>query len=119
MGTSHELKNFPNLFLLFNSSKLLSLPQMSFSSKVKKVKPKGTVRELKLVQSVSRRGTDVVKAEEVQMPREEASTSRCSLSSSPVKRRKLEALDFEPVPFDMEGPDLGKKRPTLVVLFCL
>ena len=40
-----------------------SFSKMSFSSKPKKVQPKGTVRELKLVHTVNRRGRDTIKTE--------------------------------------------------------
>ena len=41
------------------------LAKMSFSSKLKKVIPKGTLHELKLVQTINRRGSDTLKTEEV------------------------------------------------------
>lgn len=91
---------------------------MSSSSRSKKVKPKGTVRELKLVQSVSRYGCDSLIPEEVKTPRP---TDPGQGPSSPAKRRKLENFDSEPVPFDLpfdlEGPEFGKKRQTLVFIF--
>jgi hypothetical protein len=97
------------------------LPIMSFASKSRKVKAKGTVRELKIVQSVSRRGADTLKTEEVKTPRRESqrasSSSRLNQTSSPTKRPKLEAFDNEPIPFDLEGPEVTKKRQTLVLLF--
>ena len=43
----------------------LSTATMSFSSKPKKVKPQGTVRELKIVYTVNRHGVDTLKTEEV------------------------------------------------------
>jgi hypothetical protein len=91
---------------------------MSLSSKPKKVKRKGTVRELKLVHSINRRGDDTIKTEEVKTPKKEApSTSQRSHSSSPIKRLRLEVFDNEPVPFVLEGPDMSEKRQTLVFLF--
>ena len=38
---------------------------MALSSKPKKIKPKGGCRELKVVQTVSRKGYDTLKSEEV------------------------------------------------------
>jgi hypothetical protein len=96
---------------------------MTKSSKPKKVKPKGTVRELKLVESVSRNGYDILKTEEVKTPKRNSkkapSTSQQHGSSSPTKRQKLEPFDLEPIPFDLEGPELTNKRPTLVFLLHL
>jgi hypothetical protein len=63
---------------------------MSLSSKPKKLKPKGTVRELKLVQTISRHGADAVKAEEVKTPSRKAlSTSQHNHSCSSIKRPKM------------------------------
>lgn len=91
---------------------------MSRSSRPEKIKPKGSVRELKLVQSVSRRGHDTLKVEEVKTPRrrdQKASSSTLRThSSSPAKRAKLEDFDGEPIPFHLEGPDVSPKRRTLV-----
>ena len=42
---------------------------MSFSSKPKKVKPQGTIRELKIVHTVNSCGVDTLKTEEVETPR--------------------------------------------------
>src|ERR1700679_87890 len=93
------------------------------SSKAKKVEPKGIVRELKLVQTVSRRGTSIIKTEEVVTPKhganDTASTSQRSYSSSPNKRRKMDYFDTEPspIPCHLETDDSYKKRQTLVFLF--
>ena len=90
---------------------------MSLFSKPKKVIPKGTVRELKLVQTVSRRGRDTIKAEEVKTPgsgSQKAATSR--LSRSPSKRNKIEVFDEEPIPWLLGDSDTSKKRQTLVYL---
>jgi hypothetical protein len=88
---------------------------MSFASKPRKIKPKGQVRELKFVQSISRRGHDTLKAEEVKTPRRKAtSSSRQTQSSSPMKRLKLEPHDAEPTLFDFQGPEDDEKRRTLV-----
>ena len=90
---------------------------MSLSSRARKVKPKGTVRELKLVHSTNRRGGHIIITEEAETPKQEApSTSQLSGSSSPLKHRKLEASDDAPIPFILEGPDMSKKRQTLVIV---
>ena len=91
---------------------------MSFSSKPRKLKPKGTVWELKLVQIINRHGADNIKAEEVQTPSRKApSTSQPNYSSS-IKHQKLGTFfDSEPIPCDLEGPDMPKKHQTLVFLF--
>lgn len=76
------------------------------------------MRELKIVQSVSRHGSDTLTAEEVQTPnRKTPTTSRNNCSSSPTKRLWLESFDYEPIPFDPEGPDVSEKRQTMVVIF--
>jgi hypothetical protein len=93
---------------------------MSFASKPKKIKAKGTLRELKFINSVSRRGADVVKAEEVKTPQrvtqKESSSSQVNQSSSPTKRRKLDGWDYEPIPCRLEGTNGDKERQTLVFL---
>jgi hypothetical protein len=91
---------------------------MSLSSKPKKFKPKGTVRELKLVHTINRRGADTIKAEEVKTPSRKApSTSQHNHSSSSIKRPKMGTFfDLEPIPCDLDGPDMPKKRQTLVFL---
>jgi hypothetical protein len=99
------------------------VPTMSFSSKPKKIKPKGAVRELKLVQSVNRRGSDTLKTEEVKTPRhgsqKATSTNPHNHSSSPAKRQKLQCFDEEFIPFSLGGVDVSNKRQTLVFLFPL
>jgi hypothetical protein len=91
---------------------------MSLASRVTKVKRKGTVRELKVVDSVNRRGSDVFKLEEVKTPKKKtASTSQRRLSSSPIKRPKLEAFEAEPFASDLDDAGASKKRQTLVFLF--
>jgi hypothetical protein len=94
---------------------------MSLSSKPKKVRRKAAVRELKLVQSISRRGADSLKAEEVTTPRRrsqnEPSTSQRSRVASSIKRPKLEFSDVEAIPCDLEGPNASQKRQTLVFPF--
>jgi hypothetical protein len=93
----------------------LSLSNMSFASKPRKVKPKGTVRELKLVHSVNRRGAHIITTEETEKPKQAGpSQSQHSRSASPIKRQKLEATDGVPIPVDLEGPDMTNKRQTLV-----
>jgi len=93
---------------------------MSISSKHRKVKPKGVVREFKLVETVTRNGKEALRMEEVKMPRlssQNASTSARKSSSSPKKRRKLEEFDEAPLFFDPEQLDLPTKRQTLVSMF--
>ena len=88
------------------------------ASRVTKVKRKGAVRELKVVDSVNRRGSDVFKLEEVKTPRKNSAlTSQQNLSSSPIKRPKLEAFEAEPFVSDMDDAGTSKKRQTLVFLF--
>ena len=86
---------------------------MSLASKPRRVKSKGVVRELKIVHSVSRRGSDTLKAEEIKTPQRESqkssSSSRLNQSSSPNKRRKLDEFDAEPIPCHLEGLDDYKK----------
>jgi hypothetical protein len=93
---------------------------MSLSSKPKKIKPKGTVQELKLVQSINRHGVDTIKAEVVKTPQgsqKMPSTSQRSCSSSPMKRPRMEIFDSEPIPCHLEEPDAQKKCQTMVFLF--
>jgi hypothetical protein len=91
---------------------------MVFASKHTKVKPKGLIRELKIVQTVSRCGLDTIKAEEVKTPRRKSgkasSSSQLNPLSSPTKRPKLDAYDTKPIPFDLRGAEDDKKRQTLV-----
>jgi hypothetical protein len=98
--------------------KFFLIPTMSTVSKPRKVKPNGSVRVLKLVPSISRRGLDKLKTEEVKTLRHESqkgSTSgRQTQSSSPTKRPKLEGYDTNPIPFDFRGPEDDMKRQTLV-----
>ena len=94
---------------------------MSLSSKPQKIKRKGTVWELKLVQTISRHGIDTIKVEEVKTPKhgsqKASSTSQLSHSSSPTKRPKIETFDSGPILFNLEGLDISKKRQTLVFFF--
>jgi hypothetical protein len=94
---------------------------MSFSSKAKKVKPKGIVRELKLVHSTNRRGSDIIKTEEVKTPKKSSknasSSNQRNQSSSPTKRSKMDVSDMEPISFHLEGLESDMKRSTLVFLF--
>jgi hypothetical protein len=102
--------------------KYLQVPSMSLA-KPKKVKLKSTVRELKIVHSVSRDGVDILKAEEIKTPRpkpqKSSSTSRLSQSSSPKKRLKLDDFEAEPIPCCFEGSHDYKKGQTLVFLLLL
>jgi hypothetical protein len=92
---------------------------MSFASKPKKIKAKGTLRELKIVNSVSRRGADIVKVEEDKTPRRgtkgASSSSQLNQSLSPKKRQKLDVCDDKPIPCHFEGPNDDKERKTLVI----
>ena len=54
--------------MAFIPEKFQLVPRMSVASKAKKVKQKGGLQELKLVHLVSRRGADIVTAEEVKTP---------------------------------------------------
>jgi hypothetical protein len=89
---------------------------MSLSSKPKKIKRKGTVQELKLVQTIGRRGRDIIKTEEVKTPQHGSrnSPSKSQHTSSPTKRPKMETFDSDPIPCDLGHPDMLKKRQTLV-----
>jgi hypothetical protein len=92
---------------------------MSFASKPKKVVPKGTVRELKLVHTINRHGAAIVRTEEVKTPRknkQKTPTTSQRNYSSDSKRQKLENFDVDPIELILEGPDGSTKRPTLVFL---
>jgi len=93
---------------------------MSVYSQARKVRQKGTVRELKVVPSVTRRGADTLKTEEVKTPgrdRAKASSSnRANQSSSPTKRRKLDGFDAQPLPLDFVDSGEAGKRQTLVFI---
>ena len=93
---------------------------MSHFSQARKVKREGIVRELKLVHTLTRRGLDTLKGEEVHTPRhasKKASSSKArTQSSSPAKRLKLHGFDAEPVPGSLDGPDDYDKRQTLVFI---
>jgi hypothetical protein len=103
---------------------LSPVPTMALSSKPKKIKAKGRCRELKVVQTVSRKGYDTFKTEEAKKTRQDVeggpSTSQPHYSSSsPRKRPKLEHFDQEPIPLNLECPvdDTSGKRQTLVFVF--
>jgi CxC2 like cysteine cluster associated with KDZ transposases len=93
---------------------------MSFASKPKKVKRKGTARDLKLVHSINRRGAATITTEEVTTPRRDlqstSSTSKQNHSSSTAKRHKLEPFDVNPIQFHLDEPNVSTKRETLVFL---
>jgi hypothetical protein len=80
---------------------------MASSSRSRKVKPKVSVREFKLVHSINRRGKDTLKTEEVKTPKhtsqKASSSTHHNHSSSPTKRSKMEYSVMEPIPFDLEG----------------
>src|SRR5271163_677253 len=91
---------------------------MSFVSRARKVKKKGTVQQLKLVQSVSRRGLDTLTTEAVETPQRQ--TEKASLSSqslSPRKRQKLNDLAAEPLPSNSEGPIEFEERERETLVF--
>ena len=96
---------------------------MSFSSKPKKIKPKASVKELKLVQSVSRCGVDVLKAEEITKTNiiqpKTPSTSQPNPISYSKKRQKLDFIDVEPIPFDLDDLYMLDKPKTLVFIFLI
>lgn len=104
---------YRNLFDVF-------LGTMSVYSRATKVQPKGTVREFKIVQSVTRQGGDTLKMEEIRTPRRDSKRGSSSTtrneSSSPAKRLKLDGFDAIPLPCDLEGPDDSHKRQTLVII---
>jgi hypothetical protein len=87
---------------------------MSLVSKSRKVKRKGTVQELKIVQSLTRRGVDTLAMEEVETPRRDikkaSSSSRTGQSSSHAKRQKQDPEAH------LEGHDENGKRQTLVFI---
>ena len=95
---------------------------MSFSSKPKKIKTKGVAREFKLVQTVSRKGIDTTKTEEVKTPKRgpknlPSASQPHQPSFSPTKRPKLETFDSESIPFNIESLGPSGKRQTLVFVF--
>src|SRR5271156_4424646 len=93
-------------------------PRMSFVSRARKVKKKGTVQQLKLVQTVSRRGLDTLTTEAVETPRrrtEKASSSSQSLS--PRKRQKLNGFAAESLPSNSEGPVEFEERERETLVF--
>jgi hypothetical protein len=94
-------------------------PQMSFSSRHQKIKPKVKFRELQLVQTVTRKGKDIIKTEEVPtrhiLKKGSSTSERHQSSSSPTKRPKVDFHDEEALPLNLEGPDASGKRQTLVI----
>ena len=94
-------------------------PQMSLSSRPQKIKPKVKFRELQLVQTVTRKGRDIIKTEEVPtrhvLKKGSSTSQRHQPSSSPTKRLKVDFHDEEPLPLNSEGPDASGKRQTLVL----
>jgi hypothetical protein len=104
---------------------------MPSSSRHEKVKRKGVVREVKIVQTVNRYGRDTERAEVVKTPRRESKNASLanplSSSSSPIKyanpfspfkRARLDSSDEGPISFNLEG-SMSNKRQTLVRLFHL
>ena len=90
------------------------LAKMSFSSKPRKVIPKGTLHKLKLVQTINRHGSDTLKTEEVKTQRcgqqTMLSTRKQDHSSSPFKCPKLQDFNDDPITFNMEGIDVSKRK---------
>ena len=95
---------------------------MSFASK------KGHLRQLKMVQSISRAGNDTIQTEEVRTPKKKKAPPANQFSSpskhqkldssgngtsSPFKRQKLYSFDIEPIIFNLDDGEV-KKRQTLV-----
>ena len=109
-----SIPRFPGAVKLFLLPKCHSLPNQ-------KVIPKGTLHELKLVQTINHCGSDTLKTEEVKTPRcgqqTTMLTSKQDHSSSPFKHPKLQDFNVDPITFNMEGIDVSKKRQTLVFLF--
>jgi hypothetical protein len=102
------------------SCRFFPTSKMSFSSKPKKVKPKGSVKELKLVHTVDRRGRDTIKTEEVKTPRGDRQPSPSKIqgnkSQSPSKRHKVDGYDVDPISFNGEEAGASTKRQTLVFI---
>ena len=110
----------------FSSGFLLIIPRgffiilfhltMALASRHKKVKKKGTVTELKLVETISRSGCDTWKLEEVNTPRGKTSLTNARVhSSSPSNRPKLDPFDSEYTAYDSNiGADAQEKCHTLV-----
>jgi hypothetical protein len=106
---------------MFFLTHFLPLPIMSLSSKPKKIKAKGTFRELKIVETVSRNGYNSIKTEEVKTPQSSATNGPFKshphqTSSSPTKRPRFElaADDCAPILLNLEGLDSASKRHTQV-----
>ena len=121
-------RNFSFFFHMGIDPSLDSQVLSNFSScqnvilfQTKKVIPKGTLCELKLVQTINHRGSDTLKTEEVKTPRHGQqmmpSTSKQDHSSSPFKHPKLQDFNVDSITFNMEGIDVSKKRQTLVFCF--
>ena len=96
---------------------------MSTSSRPKKVKKKGTITQLKIVETVSKHGYDTIKLEEVKTPwgRSQITTSAHTRnkSSSPMKCQKMEGFDQEPIDFNMDDANLPNMQRTIVRSICL
>ena len=91
---------------------------MSLSSKPKKIKRKGSCRELKVVQTLNQKGYDIITTEEVKTPcnanNAPSASQACQQSFSLKKFQKIESFE-EPIPFHLEGPGGSEKRQTLVL----
>ena len=93
---------------------------MSLSSKLKKIKQKGGCQELKVVQTLTRKGYDIITTEEVKTPcnanNAPSASQACQQSFSPKKCQKIESFK-EPIPFHLEGPG-GSEKGKLWYCFC-
>jgi hypothetical protein len=91
---------------------------MSLSSKPKKIKPKSTVQELRLFQSINHRGINTIKDKWVKTPQQGSekmpSVSQHSCSSIlSIEGWTLEMFDSEPISCDLKEQ---KKRQTMVFI---
>ena len=100
-----------------------SLPDFSHHVvlfQAKKIKPKGTVQELRLVQSINHHGVNTMKAEQVKTLQQGSakmpSASQHNRSSSPIRHPRIEMFDSEPIPCDLEVPAVQKKHQTMVFI---
>ena len=94
---------------------------MSLFSKPKKLKPKGTVQEFKLVHTTNRRGADTIKAEVGKTPQKKSqkgpSTSQPNCSLSPTKCPRMGIFESDPIPLNLKDPDMSRKQQTMVFFF--
>ena len=102
------------------------LAKMSFSSKPKKVIPKGTLHKLKLVQTINHRGSDTLKTwypknwrgqDPETWPANDAVNKQAGPLLLSFQVSKTADFNVNPITFNMEWIDVSKKRQTLVFLF--